>query len=65
VEKSIWLHTTIDKEANGRVEGSFRSASWTGILREGRIETMWHVVVSGKGVWEDFLTGADTFERIQ
>jgi hypothetical protein len=101
---------TIETEAAGRIEGTFKSAvdpgvkesivigicsndliafaamgeggrkvaSWTGILRDGRIETLWHVAVNEKlvagaegmpatkktaGIWEAFVTGADTFER--
>jgi len=39
-------------------------ASWTGVLRDDRIETLWHVAVGGKGMWESVLTGSDTFTRI-
>ncbi|HEU4554753.1 MAG TPA: avidin/streptavidin family protein [Chitinophaga sp.] len=60
-------------------EGGRKVASWTGILRNGRIETLWHVAVNEKlvagaegvpatkktaGIWEAFVTGADTFERV-
>lgn len=38
-------------------------ASWTGILQDDRIETVWHVALGGKGIWEAFLTGADSFVR--
>ena len=38
-------------------------ATWTGIFHEGRIETLWHVAVGGKGLWESFLTGSDIFTR--
>jgi len=36
-------------------------ASFTGVLQGDRIETLWHVAVGGKGIWETMLTGADTF----
>ena len=39
-------------------------AAWTGILRDDRIETLWHVAAGSKGTWEAFLTGADIFTRI-
>lgn len=103
---------TIESEAGGRIEGSFKSAvdpsvkesavigvcandlisfsavgegvgqkiaSWTGILREGKIETLWHVVANEKlvageegapakktpaGIWEAFVTGSDIFQRV-
>jgi len=47
----------------GDKEGE-KLAAWTGMLKDGRIETLWHVVMGGKGVWEAFLTGADTFSRV-
>jgi hypothetical protein len=39
-------------------------ASWTGILQDDRIETLWHVAIGGKGMWEAMLTGSDTFSRV-
>ena len=101
----------IISEANGRIEGSYRSAvgsnikgqqvavvgihegdlisfavgesgivvSWTGLLRDGRIETLWHLAAREKltadaeGLpatrqplewWQAMTTGADTFERV-
>jgi hypothetical protein len=39
-------------------------ASWTGVLQDNRIETLWHVAIGGKGMWEAMLTGADTFTRV-
>jgi hypothetical protein len=39
-------------------------ASWTGVLQDDRIETLWHVAVGGRGMWEAMLTGADTFTRL-
>jgi hypothetical protein len=104
----------ITDEANGRIEGRFRSAvdrrikgqsvavvgvhqddlislmfngaphanfvvAWTGLLRDGRIETLFHSVTGERltaeaegsparnkslGIWEAISTGADSFERI-
>jgi avidin family protein len=104
---------TIESEANGHINGHFKSAvdnnfngdaiigicrnelivftidsktesrkvaAWTGMLHDGRIETLWHVAGNEKltadaegspgkkkhlGVWEAFMTGADIFERIK
>lgn len=53
----------------------YKIVTYTGILRYGRMETLWHVAVNDKpvpgsagetrqtGIWEAFVTGADTFER--
>lgn len=106
----------ITSEANGRIEGSFRTAlkdsslygqqpavvgvhqgdligftvsgggpqgqivvTYTGLLRDGRMETLWHLVASEKLTadaegaparkkpldwWQAITTSADTFERI-
>jgi hypothetical protein len=39
-------------------------AAWTGIYLDGRIESLWHVAIGGRGMWEAFVTGADTFTRM-
>lgn len=39
-------------------------ASWTGVVQDNRIETLWHVAVGGKGMWEAMLTGSDIFTRV-
>lgn len=49
---------------SGTKEGE-KLAAWTGILQDDRIETLWHVVMGGKCIWEAFLTGADTFSKIE
>jgi len=62
-----------------RSAGALFVVSWTGLLHDGRIETLWRLVASEKltadaegaparkkslGVWEAVTTSADTFERI-
>jgi hypothetical protein len=49
--------------ARSREEGK-KIASWTGILQDDHIETLWHVAMGGKGPWEAFLTGSDIFTRV-
>jgi hypothetical protein len=61
------------------VSGDAIVVSWTGLLHDDRIETLWHLVASEKltadaegaparkkslGVWEAITTSAGTFERI-
>lgn len=68
----VYINDLISFSAVGEGVGQ-KIASWTGILREGRMETMWHVVANEKldadgtkkpaGIWEAFVTGSDIFER--
>ena len=58
----IYTGNLIVVSVPSRKEGE-KVASWTRILQDGRIETMWHVAIGGKGIWEAFLTGADSFDR--
>lgn len=79
-----WFTSAVDGGIRGqriRISGFHRSdmvtfclaggpivASFTGLLREDRLETLWHVTASEKdgrplAVFQAFTTGADTFVR--
>jgi Avidin family len=61
------------------LSGGSHVVSWTGLVHDGRMETLWHLVVRERltpethhapakqkpiGVWEAFTTGSDIFERV-
>ncbi|WP_145667618.1 hypothetical protein [Chitinophaga polysaccharea] len=70
---SVCMNDLISFSAVGKGVGQ-KIASWTGVLRDGRMETMWHVIANKKldadgtkkpaGLWEAFVTGSDIFERV-
>jgi hypothetical protein len=61
------------------LSGGSHVVSWTGLVHDGRMETLWHLVVRERltaethhaaakdkpvGVWEAFTAGSDIFERV-